>query len=351
MCQADRKSHKTVDKARKSIYDFEIYTGFCSFKKFNKHQAVGYKKRLLQAKTQKTGKPLSKSTVLSAVRQLKKFFKWLAYRPGYRRIDINQVEYFNLSEKETREATSGNSKRVPTLEQIKKVIRIMPADSEIEKRDRALIACTILTGMRDGAMASLQLRNVRPEERLVVQDPRQVKTKNSKLINTFFFPVGDDIEQIFIDWIRFLYEKKLFNDDDPVFPKTRIVLDENYSFKASGVEPAFWNTANPIREIFRKAFKRAGMDYYGPHTFRDTLSRLGEKICQPPEEFKAWSQNLGHKEVLTTFTSYGNIPTHTQGEIIIGLGEKKSEDDRVSLKEIDSKLNQLLGKKGRIDLT
>jgi hypothetical protein len=31
---------------------------------------------------------------------------------------------------------------------------------------------------------------------------------------------------------------------------------------------------------------------------------------------KAWSQNLGHTEVLTTFTSYGAMPTHRQGELI-----------------------------------
>jgi hypothetical protein len=31
---------------------------------------------------------------------------------------------------------------------------------------------------------------------------------------------------------------------------------------------------------------------------------------------KAWSQNLGHADVLTTFTSYGNLPSHRQGELI-----------------------------------
>jgi len=31
------------------------------------------------------------------------------------------------------------------------------------------------------------------------------------------------------------------------------------------------------------------------------------ELCLGPEEFKAWSQNLGHDNVLTTFTSYGKI--------------------------------------------
>ena len=39
-----------------------------------------------------------------------------------------------------------------------------------------------------------------------------------------------------------------------------------------------------------------------------------------PESMKAWSQNLGHADVLTTFTSYGSIPTYRQGELIRALG-------------------------------
>lgn len=41
-----------------------------------------------------------------------------------------------------------------------------------------------------------------------------------------------------------------------------------------------------------------------------------------PEAMKACSQNLGHAEVMTTFTSYGQVPTHRQGELIRDLGER-----------------------------
>jgi hypothetical protein len=46
------------------------------------------------------------------------------------------------------------------------------------------------------------------------------------------------------------------------------------------------------------------------------LTVLGEQNCEGPEEFKAWSQNLGHDNVLTTFTSYGNLTQHRQVEIL-----------------------------------
>jgi len=38
-----------------------------------------------------------------------------------------------------------------------------------------------------------------------------------------------------------------------------------------------------------------------------------------PEDFKAWSQNLGHEKVLTTFLSYREVAYQRQGEIIRDL--------------------------------
>jgi integrase/recombinase XerD len=63
------------------------------------------------------------------------------------------------------------------------------------------------------------------------------------------------------------------------------------------------------------------LPYFNPHSFRHTLVRLGETTCKSPEEFKAWSQNLGHAGVLTTFFSYGEVGNFRQGEIIRGLAK------------------------------
>jgi len=43
--------------------------------------------------------------------------------------------------------------------------------------------------------------------------------------------------------------------------------------------------------------------------------------CQTPEQFKAWSQNLGHKNVLTNFYSYSEVGIQGQGEIIKDLAK------------------------------
>ena len=58
-----------------------------------------------------------------------------------------------------------------------------------------------------------------------------------------------------------------------------------------------------------------------PHSFRNTLVQLGQDICKTPEQFKAWSQNLGHEKVLTTFLSYGEVACQRQGEIIMNLAK------------------------------
>src|SRR5262249_26930070 len=61
---------------------------------------------------------------------------------------------------------------------------------------------------------------------------------------------------------------------------------------------------------------------------RNTLAALGQKLCRTPEEYKAWSQNLGHEGVLTTFFAYGEVPAERQTEIIRELGERSDSNDR-----------------------
>jgi hypothetical protein len=95
-----------------------------------------------------------------------------------------------------------------------------------------------------------------------------------------------------------------------------VELGSRLHFEAVGVERKAWSSAAPIRSIFKGAFEAAGLPYYNPHSLRSTLVLLGQTVCQTPEDFKAWSQNLGHEGVLTTFYSYGTVEPRRQGEII-----------------------------------
>ena len=52
----------------------------------------------------------------------------------------------------------------------------------------------LLTCMRDAAAISLKLKHIDIARRRVFQDARQVNTKFKKTIETFFYPVGEDVE-------------------------------------------------------------------------------------------------------------------------------------------------------------
>ncbi len=332
--EAKRQSEPSVDAVAKALNRFEVYTKHRDFKSFHFHQAVAFKKHLAEQNGLQSGKKLSKATLNATLSHLKRFFQWLAGQPGYKsRLQYSDAEYFNLSEKDTRIATARRERPVPTLEQVKHVINTMPAVSEIEQRNRALIAFTLLTGARDSAIASIKLKHVDLSTGNVFQDAREVRTKFSKTFTTFFFPVGYEIQQIVSDWVTFLREEKLWSNDDPLFPATRVALSEEHLFEAAGLDRKHWSNATPIRTIFRNAFSNASLPYHNPHSLRSTLVRLGETVCQTPEDFKAWSQNLGHEAVLTTFNSYGNVPDRRQGEIIQGLSSQQ-ESRQPTAKEI-----------------
>jgi integrase len=318
--EAKRHSEPTVDAAAKALNRFEVYTRYRDFKAFHTEQAIAFKKHLAAQKGLQSGETLSKATLYGTLTQLKRFFQWLAWQPGYKsQLQYSDAEYFNLSDKDTRIATAQREPRVPTLEQIKHVLQKMPTNTEIECRNRVLIAFTLLTGARDSAIASMKLKHVDLIAGCVHQDARDVRTKFSKTFDTYFFPVGDEPFRIVEAWVSYLREEKFWGNDDPLFPATRIALGANRQFEVSGLDRVHWNSASPVRSIFRDAFVAAGLPYFNPHSFRNTLVRLGQDLCQSPEAFKAWSQNLGHEKVLTTFTSYGAVACDRQGEIIRGL--------------------------------
>ena len=220
--EARRLSEHSIDAAAAALGRFEDYTKYRDFKRFHIQQAIGFKRRLSEQISPRTGERLSKRTVFATLNALRAFFQWLAGQPGYRsRLTYADADYFALSEKETRIAKARVERPVPTIEQILHVLQSMPDDTDIELRNRALIAFTLLTGARDGAIASLKLKHVDIAEGKVVQDAREVRTKFSKTFTTWFFPVGDDVRQIVVDWVTFLTSEKLFGPTIRCFRRRR----------------------------------------------------------------------------------------------------------------------------------
>lgn len=342
--EAKRHIEATVDAVAMALSRFEADTGFRDFKAFHIEQAIAFKKHLSEQNSKASGEKLSKATLHATLAHLKRFFQWLAGQPGYKsRLQYSNADYFNLSDKDTRVATARREKKFPTIEHVKHVIASMPDESEIKRRNRALVAFTLLTGARDSAIASMKLKHIDLVAGSVYQDAREVKTKFSKTFTTFFFPVGEEIRQIIADWVNYLRQVKLWGNDDPLFPATHMALNAARQFEATGLKRENWSSAASIRGIFREAFHTAGLPYFNPHSLRTTLGRFGETVCQTPEQFKAWSQNLGHEDVLTTFYSYGEVGSRRQGEIIRSLS-KPEQTERPEVEEIaDAIVRKLRG--------
>ena len=340
--EAKRYSEASIDAVAKALDRFETDTKRRDFKVFHIEQAIAFKRRLAEQKNVQTGERLSKATVYATLKALKNFFHWLAGEPGFRsRISYADSEYFNLSEKETRIAKARRETKAPSVEQVQHVLDAMRSETALERRNRALIALTLLTGARDRAIASLKLKHIDPDRGCIHQDAREVQTKFSKTFMTCFFPVGGSATAIIEDWVAFLVRDQRWGPDDPLFPATKVVVGASQEFEAVGLERKHWSSAAPIRKVFKEAFEAAGLPYANPHSLRNTLVELGQQRCRTPEEFKAWSQNLGHEKVMTTFTSYGTVEPKRQEELIKRLvGGCEAEADEAA---VLAKIRSLVG--------
>ncbi len=257
------------------------------------------------------------STVDATLRLVKGFFHWLVSRPGFKRVlTYADVEYFNNTRKAGRVAHTQRQIPYPSMQQAAHAFQAMPFETEFERRDKALFAFFMLTGARDGAVASLKLKHVNVALGHVFQDAREVNTKAAKTIHCQFFPVDKAYADCFAAWVTYLREVKLFGPEDALFPKARVGVVEGQGFVNLGLARAGFASAAKLNTIIRGAFAAVQMPQYTPQAFRKTLTHYGSAVCKTMEEFKAWSMNLGHENVATTINSYLPVTEQRQLELI-----------------------------------
>lgn len=339
--EAMGRDEATIDRVMSSIARFERSTKGKDFKRFHREQAKAFKRQLAEASNARTGDRLSKSTVLATVRDLRAFFLWLAREPGFRsHIDYGHADYFTLSEKDVAIARARRERDVPSLEQCQRALAAMPCETVLDRRDRALFALALITAARISALASFRLGHINVDQGFIDQDARTVRTKAAKTFRTFFMPVDESARSIVADWTLELARDHLWGPTDPLFPKTQMGLDAQGCFSPVGLAREAWASGDRARDIIQSAFAAIGLPEFHPHSIRHALIRHAMSLDLSPEEMKAWSQNLGHTDVLTTFLSYGQVATHRQGELIqaCGLREGNEIDDRALLEALAARL-------------
>lgn len=311
------KATSTIDQKLAALSQFEAMTGAADFIAFDRDIVKIYLSAIRHT-------AISWKTKAAKVRHVRSFFDWMVMEEHVKPKAVRKaIASLRLTDKEARAGSAQRTVKHPTLDQIESTIRAMPNNTAIERRNRALIAFTALSGARDGAIISMRLKHVRLAAREVEQHPDEVDTKASKLIQTWFFPVGDFIEGEVASYIQFLKDDLGFTDDDPLFPKPKMGHDASDQFCAVGLSKDRWTTANPMRIIFRTAFTANGLRYYNPHSFRNMLMALAYELELDPRSMKAWSQNLGHEHLETSFNSYGQLDANTQRRAMLDLRETK----------------------------
>lgn len=219
----------------------------------------------------------------------------------------------------------------PSPEQVLHALRQMSDGDAIARRDRAILAFLYLTGARDGALVTLRLRNVDLAAGCVHFDGPEVQSKFGKSFTTTFFPVGDEPLRFVEDWVRELRKERLFGPGDPLFPKQKVRIGDGGAFEAKELDRAPWSNADRVRRICKEAFAAAGLPPFAPHLIRKTIVDLANEHCRTPEQFKSWSQNLGHESVAVTLGSYGAVSQSRQREVLKSMWE--NEDDCVVIED------------------
>jgi integrase len=343
--EAEGLGEDSVRHALAAINDFEVSNARRCFGTFKAAEAVAYKERLAQRESQKTGKPLSKVTRLRSLQALQRFFRWLSDQPGYRtRVRASDANYFCLSKKEKRIASAVNLRTPPSVTDVERLLEAMPSETPIDKRNRAIVAILILTGARVGAVASLRIKHLDLNRGVLIQDPREVRTKFGKSIETFLIDLDGNAPAVLADWVSVLTRDMQWGPDDPLFPKTAIGVGSDFEFVPTGLLRDSWRSGIPIRRILEEACAIAGLPRFNPHSFRHAVAQLGLKRARTPEEMKAWSQNLGHSGMLTTLQHYGSVNRERQREIIASLKDASAED---KLDQVERLIRELKSSRDR----
>ena len=265
--EAEGQDETSLDKVAAALLDFEVSIGFKPFKSFHRDWATRYKRHLERRRNASTGKPLGVTTRDATLRLVKGFIKWLATQPGYKsRITYSDAAYFNNNARDARAAHSPRPAQYPSLEQCAHAFSQMPEGDDVERRNKAIFAFLMLTGARDGATASLRLGHIDLVEGMVFQDGREVRTKNGKTIETWFFPVDPMYRECFEAWVEHLRSDRLYGAGDALFPKVEIGLRDG-RFQVAGLSREPYANGQTINAVVKATFWEANLHAFTAHSF------------------------------------------------------------------------------------
>ncbi|MBK8086486.1 MAG: site-specific integrase [Devosia sp.] len=325
---ARQKNDKTIDQVAAALDRFEEFSRRRDFGSLRVEQAGPFKKHLASQNAARSGTRLSKATITSTLYAIRDFVRWLAEQKGFRnRILKTDADYFSPSLHDEAIARATRPTRVPTLGELQSMVAAMPTGTPIDRRDRAVVALIAMSAARDDAVASLQVQDFDVDDKQLFQDSRHVRTKFRKTFPTWLNDFDTGFFDIVAEWKKELVEDHGFGPTDPLFPKTDTSFGPDGIRMPPRLARGTWANADAIRRILSKACAGADVSAFKPHSIRKTMTLVVMESTNSIAAMKAYSQNLGHDDLKTTIFTYGNVPTHRQRELVLGLRIKTAEPE------------------------
>ena len=249
-------SASTIDHKMAALALFEEATDYIDFEKITEEIADKFTVYVVR-------KPTRSRTKVATVNSVKSFFQWMVMDERIKgKTARKPINALRLKRSDRSASKARKTRPIATIAQIEATVKAMPKTTAIDRRNRALIAFTLVSGARDGAIISMRVKHVDLINKQVHQDPNEVDTKAGKQINTWFFPVGVFFIQEVEDYLAYLKTEQCFTAGDYLFTSNALGHDENQKFCRIGITKDRWASAQPMRDIFRKAFKSAGLPYF-----------------------------------------------------------------------------------------
>lgn len=254
------------------------------------------------------------------------FFRWLFAKNLTAPAISEALEVFLLTDKEKGLLSKQEIREYPTLEEFNEMIDF-PVNSEVDRRDKALLCFLLLSAGRVDAVRTLPLGALNPKTLDLVQDPTiGVHTKRNKYIRSTLFRFSEQYLNIIRDWLRFLIEEKKFKPTDPLFPKLMQSEDNRAHFILSN---EYYSSQTKINQIIAQRCKDKNIPPYSAHEFRHLAVDTAFRLARSGRDIKAISQNIGHAHLSTTLKQYANMQPLEYMQIIKGLTFRTDEQARV----------------------
>ena len=281
---------------------FDNFTNHAPYKEFTYETAKAFVKFLMQDK--------SINSIHRILQNVREFFIWLKEKDGYKKaIDIDCIDALTLSRKDQEKINFVEPKEIIPLEEMEVVAMDFKPQNEMETRSQVLLVFLLVgNGIRIESALKTAIGDLNLRQGFVFQrNPKKGRPQRTDLLK-----FKQELFEILIKWVDLLKNQYNFTEKDPLFPRVQMTLNGEFMFEKDGYKKEFI-TPNAVSEQLAKLFEGY---HFTPHMVRHSLTNFFYESEITFEQEKAFSQNLGHKNLHTTRDSYYSLPEQKKTQII-----------------------------------